>query len=180
MIAIIGLGNPGEKYKENRHNAGYMFIDYFLQNQNDKAKFKSNKYTQSEEIKITLKNQTFLLVKPLTFMNLSGQAVKKLTKIYGLKSSDFIIVHDDLDIPLGKFKIQKGIGPKLHNGLESIENSLGTKNFWRVRIGVDNRSVWMNGETYVLRNFTPEEKEIAVRTFPKIYSKIHLTSPNMI
>lgn len=169
MKLIVGLGNPGEKYKNNRHNIGCMFIDYI-------APLLYCSIVKKEKLYITMKqsnNRTIVLVKPLTFMNLSGQAVRQLSKVYGLKSNNLIIVHDDLDIPLGKFKIQKGVGPRLHNGIESIENALGRKDFWRVRIGVDNRSPdkWVDGETYVLQDFKPREKEIINQIFPKIHNQ---------
>ena len=169
MYLIVGLGNPGEKYKNNRHNVGHMFIDFI-------APLLHCSIVKREKSYITMKqlnHETIVLSKPLTFMNLSGQAVKNVLADYRLPITDLLVVHDDLDIPLGKFKIQKGIGPRLHNGIESIENSLGTKEFWRIRIGVDNRLAlserseskgWIDGETYVLQDFRPEEKKIIEET----------------
>ena len=112
-------------------------------------------------------------------MNFSGIFVKKISKIYHLASNNLVVVHDDLDIPLGKFHIQFASGPQLHNGLESIEQHLKTKDFWRVRIGVDNRPAdkRVPGETYALQNFLPEEKKlIEMEIFPKIFTqlKFHL------
>ena len=182
MYLIVGLGNPGEKYKNNRHNVGFQFIDYLIKklnnqkskvkNQNYNLKFKNEKRFSTFILHLT---SNILLVKPLTFMNLSGQAVKQLVSLFKFHvSRDLIVVHDDLDIPLGKFKIQKGVGPKLHNGIESIEKALDTKDFWRVRIGVDNRinTDWIDGETYVLQNFKQKEKEVANQMFPKIYNQL--------
>ena len=187
MYLIVGLGNPGEKYKNNRHNIGYMFVDYI-------ALLLHCSIVKKEKLYITMKqldtlptnkqSETITLVKPTTFMNLSGLAVKKLIENLKLKIENLVVVHDDLDIPLGKFKIQKGVGPRLHNGIESIENSLGTKEFWRIRIGIDNRLAlsdpdhsgeskgWMDGETYVLQNFKRKEKEVTNQTFPKIYNQL--------
>ena len=110
-------------------------------------------------------------------LNLSEIFVKKLVSHYSLTPNPYslIIVHDDLDIPLGKFHIQFGVGPPLHNGLESIEQHLKTKDFWRVRIGVDNRNPEQKipGETYVLQNFTEEEiKDLKEVIFPKITSQL--------
>ena len=93
-------------------------------------------------------------------MNRSGEAVKKLVNKYKVQSTNLYVIHDDLDIPLGKYKIQKGRGPKEHRGILSIEQSLGKKDFWRVRIGVENRSSDMAGDEYVLDNFTAEERAI--------------------
>ena len=171
MKLIVGLGNPGEKYKNNRHNVGYMFIDYMVKWLNCYMAKKTKSYLTMQPSNYP----TILLAKPQTFMNLSGKAVNQLSKVYGLKSNNLIVAHDDLDIPLGKFKIQNGIGPKLHNGIESIENALGKKDFWRVRIGVDNRQQigWDDGETYVLQNFLPEEKKIILSVFPKIVNRLN-------
>jgi PTH1 family peptidyl-tRNA hydrolase len=168
MFIFIGLGNPGTNYQNNRHNVGQMLIDYLAKN------LKS----QNENIKF---------FKTDCFMNQSGKAVKKIIenclslearKAKGdkLKIENLIILHDDLDIPLGKFKIQKGIGPKLHNGIKSIEQELKTKDFWRVRIGVDNRKPenHISGEVYVLQDFLPEEKELLTNeVFPAIKEKIN-------
>lgn len=159
MKLIIGLGNPGKKYEKNRHNAGAMFVDY-ASNLGDK----------------------FKLFKTDTFMNDSGIATKK----YVLRflpagrhgklhvSDDLCIVHDDLDIRLGEFKIQKAKGPRLHNGIESIEKTLGTSDFWRVRIGVDNREAANRtpGEKYVLSNFVPSEIDILKATFEQIFQRL--------
>lgn len=107
-------------------------------------------------------------------MNSSGDEVKKLIASYKLPAASIIIVHDDLDIPLGKFKIQKSGGPKLHRGIASIEQSLGTKEFWRVRIGVDNRDPGerIDGETYVLADFTQHEVKSVLQVFDKVVDKL--------
>ena len=163
MILIVGLGNPGSKYQNNRHNVGHMFVDYISENQRSKIKDQS-------QVKILKTN---------CFMNFSGIFVKKISKIYHLASNNLVVVHDDLDIPLGKFHIQFASGPQLHNGLESIEQHLKTKDFWRVRIGVDNRPAdkRVPGETYALQNFLPGEKKLLEsEIFPKIFTqlKFHL------
>lgn len=133
MKLIIGLGNPGDKYKNNRHNVGYLFVDWAKRG-----------------------------VKTNVFMNDSGSFVKG--------KEDFVIVHDDLDLPLGRYKIQFGKGPELHYGVQSIENELGTKDFWRIRIGVDNRDPANRtpGDQYVLEDFTTDEKEILKGVFDAI------------
>lgn len=149
MKVIVGLGNPGKLYQNNRHNVGQMLTDYLSENLDIKKSVK--------------------LVKTDCFMNQSGSFVKKLNA----KPENLYVVHDDLDIPLGKFHIQFGVGPQLHNGLESIEQHLKTKDFWRIRIGVDNRKSGIDGETYVLSNFLKEEKQLLVKeVFPKILSQL--------
>ncbi len=163
MKVIVGLGNPGIKYRNNRHNVGYMFVDA-VHHTSEVMGFQN-----TSEVK---------LVKTDCFMNLSGNFVKKLIENWKLKIENLIIVHDDLDIPLGKFKIQKGQGPKLHNGISSIERALKTKDFWRVRIGVDNRQInppaggWIDGETYVLSDFKADEEKKILKLFPTIYQQL--------
>ena len=146
MKTIVGLGNPGKKYQNNRHNVGQMLVDYL----SGKVEAK--------------------LVKTDSFMNHSGIFVKKLN----VKINDLYIAHDDLDIPLGKFHIQFGVGPQLHNGLESIEQRLKRKDFWRIRIGVDARTKdnWIDGETYILNDFNLNERKLLEEVFPKILSQL--------
>ncbi len=162
MILIVGLGNPGKKYINNRHNVGYMFVDYLVKPTSPFG------LRGSSELKI---------VKTDCFMNVSGVFVNKLIRNLKLEIRNLVIVHDDLDIPLGKFHIQFGVGPQLHNGLESIENHLKTKDFYRIRIGIDARSVEnkVSGETYTLQNFLSQEKELLeTEIFPKIFSQLKL------
>ena len=103
-------------------------------------------------------------------MNKSGLAVSKFAKYYIQNTKYLYVAHDDLDIPLGEFKIQFAKGPKLHNGIESVEKALSTKDFWRIRIGVDNRDSdnRIPGEKYVLEDFTQEEKKILNTVFEQI------------
>lgn len=191
---IVGLGNPGEQYQNNRHNVGFMFIDYLLHFCVTRytlhvTPFTNNKYVNSEIATIKIDNDNIILAKPQTFMNESGIAVASCVTRYTLHvTQDLIIVHDDLDIPLGMFKIQKGTGPQLHNGIESIEKHLKTKDFLRVRIGVDARPSndptrlqpisdaaryrMVPGETYVLSNFLPDEKNELPIIFSKIFTRI--------
>src|SRR3990167_5845567 len=170
MILIVGLGNPGIKYQNNRHNVGYMFVEFIVP-------LLHCSIVKKEKLFITMKqsnNETIVLAKPLTFMNNSGITISKLIRNLKLEIRNLVIIHDDLDIPLGKFHIQFGVGPQLHNGLESIEQHLKTKDFWRVRIGVDNRQPkylshgrdidnkqkWIEGEKYSLQNFLSQEKKL--------------------
>lgn len=137
MKLIVGLGNPGEKYKNNRHNAGFVVIDE-LEKQN---------------------LPDTVLFKPQKFMNRSGAEVKKLVKKYPLDRNELYVCHDDLDIPIGRFKITFGKGPKVHNGLKSIYEQLGTKDFYHVRVGIDADRGGKTPEEFVLSNFRPEERQ---------------------
>lgn len=153
---IVGLGNPGEEYKNNRHNVGYMVIQKL---QNSK----------------TPKLKNILTVKTNVFMNESGEFVKKLVEQYRLNSSDLWVIHDDLDIPLGSYKIQKGKGPKGHKGLVSIDEALGTSDYWHIRIGVENREKMENfttGEQYVLQDFSGEERAVLKPVIDQICKKL--------
>ncbi len=139
MRLVIGLGNPGKKYQNNRHNVGQMVID----------ELKKKKLPKDVVVK-----------KTSVFMNDSGSFIKHLISQYPkISMSSLYIVHDDLDLRLGEYKIQKGKGPREHKGLLSIYNVLGTKDFWYVRVGVDNRlpDNRIEGETYVLQDFSQEE-----------------------
>jgi len=156
MRLLIGLGNPGEKYKHNRHNVGHLLAESLLKRSLPRG---------------------FVVKKSQGFMNDSGVFVNKLVEQNKTKPSDLWVIHDDLDIPLGSFKIQKGKGPKLHNGVNSIERELATDDFWRVRIGVENRSGGpkIPGEEYVLQDFTQEERDILDKVINQICKKL-LTS----
>lgn len=164
MKVIVGLGNPGKKYEYNRHNVGFMFVDYLSKN------WKKNKKLESEICETQLKQGKTLLVKPQTFMNASGVSVKKVMAYYHLQLDDLIIVHDDLDLRLGEYKKQFAKGPKIHNGILSVERELKTKAFWRLRIGVDNREREnrVNGQKYVLEDFNNKELLIIKKVFEKI------------
>lgn len=160
MKLIVGLGNPGEKYVKNRHNVGFRVIDELLA----VYSLQSTVKMESKFEALICKVGDTLLVKPQTFMNRSGEAVSQVVNFYKVAVDDLTVVHDDLDIRLGEYKIQKGIGPKEHNGLASVEEYLGKKNFWRMRVGIDNRSENSEfrtaGEDYVLANFSTDEEKI--------------------
>lgn len=173
MKLFVGLGNPGEIYKDNRHNVGFMFVSYLAQHlKEDAIPFKTDKYMFAE----VAKSNDFIFAKPQTFMNESGKSVAKLVHTFHISTSDILVAHDDLDIPFGTFHIQNGRGPLLHNGLESVERSLGTKDFTRIRIGVDNRipEKRINGEAYVLQNFSPEEISKLDKVFQEIATQLHM------
>lgn len=175
MKVIVGLGNPGEKYAKNRHNVGFMVVEELnskLETLNPKqtlnAKFKLSKRFNSEIVQ----TNEYILVKPQTFMNDSGVAVAKICQFYKIDLKDLYIVHDDLDIPLGKYKIQHGKGPQVHNGLLSIEEKIGSDQFFNVRVGVENREVRGNkgvpGVVYSLQDFTAEERAIVEEVIQSI------------
>ncbi|MHA1253645.1 MAG: aminoacyl-tRNA hydrolase [Candidatus Helarchaeota archaeon] len=176
MKIIIGLGNPGKKYELTRHNAGFMAVEAMAERLN--LSWENNKKFNS----LICKDRDTLLVKPQTFMNNSGQAVQAILSYYKLlpkksllpswlggdgggQNSDLAniltVIHDDIDIELGKFKISIDSRSAGHKGIESIINHLKTKNFKRVRIGINNnKPAQMPTEKYVLQKFSEEKLEI--------------------
>ncbi len=162
MNVYVGLGNPGSQYEHTRHNIGWKALDELARRLGAGA-FSHFKKANGELAKTS--NAYFL--KPQTFMNRSGDSVRSLLDFYNLKSSqgkyeNLWVVHDDLDIPFGAYKIQFGKGPKGHNGLLSIYQQLGTDQFWHVRIGVDGREGdrTVPPHQYVLQNFMPAEQKL--------------------
>lgn len=175
MKLIVGLGNPGEEYAKTRHNVGFMVVDALA------SKVNGGRWTVSRKLHSTLfaVHQTLVLAKPETFMNNSGKTVKKIINQYGVKTPDVWVVHDDLDLHLGNYKVQKGKGPREHKGVSSVEEKLG-KDFWRVRIGVDNRDPEnrIQGEDYVLQNFSDRELAIVNEVIGKIVENLNQNAFN--
>ena len=171
MKLFVGLGNPESKYLNNRHNVGYMVIDAINDMLRKKYKRKPSAFSQKFLQSLISDYSPFAIAaKPMKFMNDSGVAVKKLADAYKIAAKDIYIIHDDLDIPLGEFKIQIAKGPKDHNGIKSVEEELGTRDFGRIRIGIENRDPENRqaGEEYVLEDFTIEEKRIINWVIQKI------------
>jgi len=153
MILIFGLGNPGKKYINTRHNIGSRIID---------------------ELK-SLNSEDVILVKPRTFMNESGKAVRNLLKTYHLKPDNLIIIHDDLDLPLGKMRIVKNRGSAGHKGVQSIIAELKTKDFVRFRIGIcPKNSKPKNPENFVLQKFNKEEEKIIKKVIKKTTEAVEI------
>ncbi|MGC8881117.1 MAG: aminoacyl-tRNA hydrolase [Minisyncoccia bacterium] len=172
-LLIVGLGNPQALYKNTRHNCGALFLEWLKENLKSE-KFKINQKVLSEISILKTKDKTIFLVKPLTFMNNSGEAVKKLKNFFKLKNKEIIIVHDDSDLFLGSFKIQFKRGSAGHKGVESIINSLKTNEFYRIRIGVRPKNLKkLKAEYFILKNFSLKEREILNNTFQKILTKLN-------
>lgn len=167
MKLVVGLGNPGKEYENTRHNAGFMVVDKLV---GDKSWAKS-KGAPLVYSWLLVEDEKIEVIKPTTFMNKSGEAVMgSLKKHAELTLSDVYVVHDDLDIKLGEWKINLGKGPRDHKGVKSIEEKLGTSDFWRVRVGVDNRDPEnrIPGDSYVLMKFRGEEVGIVDRVVEEI------------
>lgn len=153
MKIIVGLGNPGKKYEKTRHNLGFMVVDELMQ----KSKFKINEKFSAE---ICEPENNILLVKPQTFMNGSGQAVAKIARFYKVEPKNIWVIHDDVDISMGKLKIRIGGSGAGHHGVESIIESLGMDKFLRFRLGIGKPHQKESGsvEEYVLQPFEVHKK----------------------
>lgn len=163
MKLIIGLGNPGNEYKKTRHNLGFMALDeYAKKHLGPKISWQTEKKFKAEIIKLP----DLILVKPQTFMNLSGITVKAMADFYKIPLSNLAVIYDDLDLPVGKIKIRVGGSSGGHHGVESIINTLGDEQFTRVRLGIGNlptlssehKGAHVNVEHFVLEEFNPTEK----------------------
>ena len=153
---IIGLGNPGEEYKNNRHNVGFILIDKIAQELS--LNFDNNK-KKSLYARGKSKDIEYILLKPQTFMNLSGESAIYVSKFFNVKLEDIIVIYDDMDIPFGSFKIKKGGSSGGHNGIKSLIAHLQSDDFTRVRIGIGRPSAGKKVNDYVLSNFSKKERE---------------------
>lgn len=165
MKLIVGLGNPGKQYEKTRHNVGFMTLDKIASDFKFVKKF--NAEIAVRERAAVICGET-ILAKPQTFMNLSGQSVRAIISFYKINTKDLIVVHDDLDIQLGEFKIQKNRSSAGHNGAQSIIDLLGTKDFTRIRIGIKNERPNIVTEKFVLEKFSKEEMEIIDEIIKKV------------
>ncbi len=172
MKLIVGLGNPGKEYEKTRHNVGFKVVDLLASSWEEK--FKKEEKFRAE----ILRRGQNIFAKSQTFMNESGKSVSKLSGFYKVDLEDLIVIHDDLDIRLGEYKVQKGVGPKIHNGINSVEEKLGDKNFWRVRVGIDNRTqeerAKLEGSDYVLGKFQKDEEKILEEVLERIVKELEV------
>lgn len=177
MKIIVGLGNPGEKYKNTRHNAGFLALDFIL-NEGDSFmtakpsnEFKSEMHTWQDE-----SGQKIIFLKPQTYMNDSGQALKVICNFYKLDlAKELLVIHDEVDLPFGTIRGTDSSSAAGHNGVQSIINDLGTQDFHRLRIGVDTRASRndLPTDAFVLQNFTDDElQKLQADVFPKVKQEI--------
>lgn len=164
---IVGLGNPGSQYADTRHNIGFMLVDRLLALAESRSNMRLERLEESGDYelwRVRFAGAYRLLAKPQTFMNLSGKAVAKICGRHGLTPEQVMVVHDELDLPLGRMKLKKGGGNNGHNGLESIQERLDTPNFHRLRLGVGRPVEKYDISSWVLEPFLPEN----VRHLPEI------------
>ena len=161
MFLIAGLGNPGEKYRRTRHNIGFEILNQWSETLG--APMKSRRF-QSRSAIAHYQRKAIILLRPITYMNRSGQAIKACLDYYRLPLDQILIVHDDLDLPTGKLKLVPKGGAGGHKGVRSIINHVGTDHFSRLKIGIGRPQYNEEVEDYVLTSFYPDEKKIMERT----------------
>ncbi|MBB5153602.1 aminoacyl-tRNA hydrolase [Saccharopolyspora phatthalungensis] len=159
VALIVGLGNPGPRYAGNRHNIGFLVADELADRVG--GKFKAHK-AGAEVVEGRLAGARAVLVKPRSFMNLSGGPVAGAVHFYKTPPESLIVIHDELDLPFGTIRLKRGGGENGHNGLRSISKSVGTRDYLRVRFGVGRPPGRMDPADYVLKDFSgTERKELA-------------------
>ncbi len=156
LKVIVGLGNPGSKYTETRHNAGFWFIEEVARKYS--AVFRPDKKFFAEVAKISIEGKDIWLLKPATFMNRSGHAVQSLLSFYRIMADQLLVVHDEIDLPPGTAKLKTGGGHGGHNGLRDIISQLGSQNFHRLRIGVGHPGSKDQVVDYVLHNASRDDR----------------------
>lgn len=175
MKLIVGLGNPGRFYADNRHNIGFICLNHFAR----VHKIPFNAKQGKARVGIgEVAGEKVVLAKPQTFVNLSGESVARLLQRYGITPDDLIIIHDDLDLPLGKIRIRKGSRSGGHRGINSIISELGTQDFTRIRVGIGRPEDETEArdeavKDHVLGAFTPEEKATVSEVVVRVSEALH-------
>jgi len=166
MRLIIGLGNPGKKYEKTRHNAGFLAVDFLVNQQKGKINPKLQTWL--------LKQANIIYAKPQTFMNESGRAVRALASYFKIKPKNIIIIYDEIDLPFGTIRVRNKGSSAGHNGIKSVIEHLGTEEFWRIRIGIaNNKKEKMPAEKFVLKKFSrTEQRELKQKILPEVKEKI--------
>ena len=157
MYLIVGLGNPEEEYSNTRHNMGFDVINELAKaHEIEMSRMKFNAIYGSGMIE----NKKVILVKPQTYMNLSGQAVREFVNFYKIEEENLIVIYDDMDVDKGEIKIRKKGGPGSHNGMKSVVAEVATQDFARVRVGIGRPTQQEDHINYVIGQLTKEEKEV--------------------
>ena len=171
MKLIVGLGNPGRGYANNRHNVGFMCLNHFAKVHGihfDKKQGKARIGTGE------LAGSKVVVARPQTYMNQSGQAVSRLVRKFNISLDNLLVIHDDLDLSLGKLRIRRGGGSAGHKGVESVTAELGNRDFPRIRVGIGRPTEITEADigTYVLGDFTTEEKQTITGVIPRVSEAI--------
>ena len=169
---IVGLGNPGREYETTRHNTGYWWVDELARLQN--LRFKNEAKFHGLTARGQLHGHEMLLLKPQTFMNVSGRAVGALAQFYKIAPAEMLVVHDELDLPPGVARLKMGGGHGGHNGLKDIIAHLGSKDFWRLRLGIGHPGERTDVAGYVLNDPRREERELIDEAMQRALDVAHL------
>ena len=169
MFLFIGLGNKGSKYKNNRHNIGFLFIDYLVKKY---SLLKTYNKLNCVLYKGNILNNNILLSKPETMMNLSGESVRLVKNFYKIKKENIFVFHDELDLDIGKIKFKFGGGSAGHNGIKNIDKNIGNE-YYRIRIGINNKNISSEVNKFVLSDFKDEERIL-------LDNKISLIAKNLM
>lgn len=156
-VLVVGLGNPGAQYERTRHNVGFMVVDVLADRIG--GKFGAHKKSGADVVTARLGDRPLVIAKPRSFMNVSGRPVAALARFYSVEPSDIVVVHDELDIDFGAVRLKQGGGEGGHNGLRSISQALGTKDYRRTRVGVGRPPGRMDPAAYVLKPFSAAERK---------------------
>ena len=177
MKIIVGLGNPGRIYAHNRHNIGFMCVSHFARTHGIRF---DKKQGQARTGTGKVAGNKLIVARPQTHMNLSGESVIRLVNKFNISLKDLIVIHDDLDLPLGKIRLSRGSGSGGHKGIDSIITHLGSQDFTRIKVGIG-RPPMIEGSAedreadivaYVLSDFTPEERKTITQVIPKVSEAI--------
>ena len=175
MKIIIALGNPGQQYANTRHNAGFIIADELQKNLGFSG-FEKNSKFDALVCEKNLGGEKIILAKPQSFMNNSGQVVKKMLDFFKIPKENLVVLHDDLDIELGSFKVSLDSSAAGHNGVQSIIDNLGSQQFKRIRLGIEGsekkKDRIIPGEVFVLQDFSKEELEIIKKLAEKIVGEL--------
>ncbi|MBQ8891973.1 MAG: aminoacyl-tRNA hydrolase [Bacilli bacterium] len=163
MKLIVGLGNPGREYLNTRHNVGFYYLDLFAKEINATFKEKFN----GMYAKVKVNNQDVILLKPLTYMNLSGECVRDFVNYFKIDAKDILVIHDDLDMEIGRIKLKENTSSGGHNGIKDIISKLATENFKRLKIGIGKNAL-MDTKDYVLGKFSSSDLEIIKQNEEKV------------
>lgn len=166
MKLIVGLGNPGKDYENTRHNVGFSFVDSYLESKGIQDKWTSK--FEGVYLQTNINGEKVIFLKPHTFMNLSGDCVRKAMDYFKIDVEDLLVVSDDLDLILGNFKLKAYGSCGGHNGLRDIENKIGTADYKRLKIGISKDNS-LDTKDYVLGNLSKEEKE----TLKSLFKELH-------
>lgn len=169
---IVGLGNPGREYENTRHNAGFWWLDEFARMHN--LSFRSEAKFHGQAARGQLHGHEVFLLKPQTFMNVSGRAVGALAQFYKIAPAEILVVHDELDLPPGSAKLKLGGGHGGHNGLKDIIAHLGTRDFWRLRLGIGHPGERSEVANFVLNDPRREERALIDEGMQRAQDVAHL------